>query len=119
MTPEQEALPPSPKIEPISVRTRQAGPEAPRRYLLSLPDPRLVGEEASRTWSVYLTPAQAAEVTGSSPYYISVMAQTTEGRAGLGFPVMRVGRYTKIPRIPFLRFMGWEGEIAGARGATP
>jgi len=61
-----------------------------------------------------LTPAQAAEVTGSSPYYISVMAQTTEGRAGLGFPVMRVGRYTKIPRIPFLRFMGWEGTIKGA-----
>ena len=61
-----------------------------------------------------LTPAQAAAVTGSSPYYIRVMAQTTEGRAGLGFPVMRVGRYTKIPRIPFLRFMGWEGAINGA-----
>lgn len=64
-----------------------------------------------------LTPAQAADVTGSSPYYISVMAQTTEGRAGLGFPVMRVGSYTKIPRIPFLRFMGWEGPIKGAEAA--
>lgn len=61
-----------------------------------------------------LTPAQVADVTGSSSYYISVMAQTAEGRSGLGFPVMRVGRYTKIPRIPFLRFMGWQGEIRGA-----
>ena len=80
---------------------------------------RLTLSDIAKMECPMLTPAQAAEVTGSSPYYISVMAQTTEGRAGLGFPVMRVGRYTKIPRIPFLRFMGWEGEIAGARGATP
>ena len=61
-----------------------------------------------------LTPAQVASVTGSSPYYISIMAQTQEGRDGLGFPVMRVGRNTKIPRIPFLLYMGWQGEIRGA-----
>ncbi len=28
----------------------------------------------------------------------------------LGFPVIRIGRRTKIPRIPFLRFLGYEVE---------
>lgn len=76
--------------------------------------PRLTLASIAAMDCTMLTPAQAADVTGSSPYYISVMAQTAEGRDGLGFPVMRVGHYTKIPRIPFLRFMGWEGPINGA-----
>ena len=53
--------------------------------------PRLTLSDIAQMECPMLTPAQAAEVTGSSPYYISVMAQTTEGRAGLGFPVMREG----------------------------
>lgn len=28
----------------------------------------------------------------------------------LGFPVIRIGRRTKIPRIPFLKFLGYEVE---------
>jgi hypothetical protein len=42
------------------------------------------------------------------------MASTPDGRQGLGFPVIRLGTDTKIIRIPFLRFMGWEGKINGA-----
>lgn len=65
-----------------------------------------------------LTPTQAASVMGCDPYYISVASQTPEGRTYLGFPVVRIGNRTKIPRIPFLRFLGWEGPINGAGEAS-
>lgn len=61
-----------------------------------------------------LTPALVAGVMGCDPYKINVASMTEEGRAYLGFPVLRVGNRVKIPRIPFLRHMGWEGPIAGA-----
>ena len=61
-----------------------------------------------------LTPAQAAGVLGCAPYNINVASMTQEGREYLGFPVLRVGNRVKIPRIPFLRHMGWEGKINGA-----
>ena len=64
-----------------------------------------------------LTPAQAAGVMGCSPYKINVASRTQEGREFLGFPVLRVGNRVKIPRIPFLRHMGWEGKINGANDA--
>lgn len=62
----------------------------------------------------FMTPAEVAGVLGCDTYKISVMAMTEEGRKDLGFPVIRLGTRTKIPRIPFLRYMGWEGEIKGA-----
>lgn len=65
--------------------------------------------------SVYLIPEEAAVVLGCDRSYISVMAATQEGREALGFRVVRIGADTKIPRIPFLRFMGWEGAIKGAQ----
>lgn len=63
---------------------------------------------------VFLIPAQVAPVLGCAQYYINVASQTPDGRAYLGFPVTRIGNRVKIPRIPFLRFMGWEGQIKGA-----
>lgn len=63
---------------------------------------------------MYLTPKEAAAVIGCDPYKINVMARTEEGRQRLGFPVMCIGKWIKIPRIPFLRYLGWEGEIKGA-----
>ena len=66
----------------------------------------------------YLTPTQAAPVLKCNPYFINLMAKTEENRKALGFPVIRVGTRIKIPRIPFLRVMGWEGEIAGECTAT-
>ncbi len=61
-----------------------------------------------------LTPDEAAGVLGCDPHKIRVLAANEKGRASLGFPVVRLGQITKIPRIPFLRAMGWEGEIKGA-----
>lgn len=61
-----------------------------------------------------LTPEFAALVLSVNPNSIRVSASTEEGRNALGFPVVRVGTRTLIPRIPFLRYLGWEGEINGA-----
>lgn len=65
--------------------------------------------------SMYLIPAQVAPALGCTQYYINVASMTPEGRMYLGFPVIRMGNRVKIPRIPFLRFMGWEGAINGAQ----
>ena len=67
--------------------------------------------------STYLTTEETAAVLGCDRNSISVMAATQEGREALGFRVVRIGSHTKVPRIPFLRFMGWEGEINGAKEA--
>ncbi len=62
----------------------------------------------------FLTPDEAACIIGCDPHRIRVQASTEKGRAALGFPVMRLGHVTKIPRVPFLRFMGCDDK----RGAT-
>lgn len=74
-------------------------------------------EEIARLDRDYLTPSQAAPVLKCNPYFISLMARTEENRKALGFPVIRMGTRTKIPRIPFLRIMGWEGEIVGEKAS--
>ena len=63
---------------------------------------------------LYLTMEQAASLLGSDRNDISVMAASQEGREALGFRVIRIGNRTKIPRIPFLRYLGYEGKIKGA-----
>lgn len=65
--------------------------------------------------SMFLTTEETAAVLGCDRNNISVMASTQEGREALGFRVVRIGSHTKIPRIPFLRYMGWEGKINGAK----
>lgn len=52
----------------------------------------------------FLTPAQVAEIMGCDPQDIRVTAR--ERPDMLGFPVYVIGSRTKIPRIPFLKFMG-------------
>lgn len=52
----------------------------------------------------FLTPAQVAEVLGCDPQGIRVWAR--QRPEGLGFPVCLVGSRIKIPKVPFLRFMG-------------
>lgn len=61
----------------------------------------------------FLIPKEVAPILGVSPYAISLMAKSPTERVLLGFPVVRVGTRTKIPRIPFLHFMGWKGTIKG------
>lgn len=70
--------------------------------------------EVARMDKVFLTPTEAAPLLGCDPYWISLMAKTEEGRRALGFPVVRISSRTKVLRIPFLRYLGWEGKIRGA-----
>ena len=61
-----------------------------------------------------ITPAIAAKVLECDPHYIRVAAVQCPEQ--LGFPVTRLGNRTKIPRSPFLRFMGVpEEELTGRR----
>lgn len=53
---------------------------------------------------LFLTPADIADVLGSNPQTVRVAAR--DNPEMLGFPVTRVGKMTRIPRIPFLRFIG-------------
>ena len=60
-----------------------------------------------------LVPSQVAYLLDCHPYTLTKMAETPAGRQKLGFPITRIGTRTKIPRIPFLHFMGWTGKING------
>lgn len=51
-----------------------------------------------------LTPAEVAEVLGCDAQDVRIQARTAPER--LGFPVIIIKSRTKIPRIPFLRYMG-------------
>ena len=70
--------------------------------------------EIARMDKAYLTPTEAAPLLGCSPYWINLMARTEEGRRAMGFPVVKLGTRVKVLRIPFLRYLGWEGAIRGA-----
>ena len=59
-------------------------------------------QEIKKSNQTFLLPKDIADVMGSTPQDIRVAA-----RAGaLGFPVTFIGNRTKIPRIPFLRYIG-------------
>ena len=56
--------------------------------------------------SATITPEAAASVLGCTP---NSLRQAARQRPELlGFPVIVMGSKTKIPRIPFLRFLGYE-----------
>lgn len=55
---------------------------------------------------IWLTPGDIAEVVGSDPQQIRMTAREFPER--LGFPVTIIGKYTRFPRIPFLRYLGLE-----------
>lgn len=50
-----------------------------------------------------ITPAIAAQVLSCDPAYIRVAARDAPEQ--LGFPVVRIGSRTKIPREAFVRYM--------------
>lgn len=64
-------------------------------------------DEVRESKKEILTPAEVAKVLGCDPHYIRVAARQCPGQ--LGFPVVRIGNRTKIPRLAFIRFME-EGE---------
>lgn len=53
---------------------------------------------------VFLTAADVAELLQSDPN--SIRGQAHADPTKLGFPVIVIGSYVKIPRIPFLKFIG-------------
>ena len=55
-----------------------------------------------------LVPADIAPYLGCSPYSINVC--TENGQNPFPFPVIRMGRRVRIPKIPFIRAM--RGETA-------
>lgn len=60
----------------------------------------------------YLIPREVAPLLNIQPYTINIAAKNPDTRAKLGFPIIITGTRVRIPRIPFLHFMGYTGEIA-------
>ncbi len=63
-------------------------------------------EELRRSDRIFLTPAEVAPILGCDPQTVRVTARQCPER--LGFPFTFCGNRMKIPRIPFLRFLGAE-----------
>lgn len=61
-------------------------------------------DEIRNSTKEVLTPGDIAEVLGADPQDIRVQARTAPEK--LGFPVIIIKSRTKIPRVPFLRFLG-------------
>ena len=53
----------------------------------------------------FLSPADIAEVLQCDPQSIRAQAQTDPSK--LGYPVIVINRRIRIPRIPFLRYLGY------------
>lgn len=60
-------------------------------------------EEIKKSDKDFLVPTDIAEVLKCTSYSISLQAR--DDPYALGFPVIRLGRTTKIPRKPFVKFM--------------
>ena len=52
----------------------------------------------------YLVPTEVADVLGTTDQWVRVCARQRPDL--LGFPTVIMGSRVKIPRIPFLRYMG-------------
>lgn len=63
-------------------------------------------EEIIESDKAFLTPADVAPTLNCGPHTIRVFARECPEK--LGFPVICMGTRTKIPRIPFLRALGYE-----------
>lgn len=53
----------------------------------------------------FLSPADIAEVLQCDPQSIRGQAQSDSSK--LGYPVIIINRRIRIPRIPFLRYLGY------------
>ena len=63
-------------------------------------------DEIRASDKTFLTPADVAGILAADAQ--SIRLQARELPEALGFPVICVGNRTKIPRKPFLRFLGEE-----------
>ena len=67
--------------------------------------------EIKESEAAFLTPADIAQVIGCNPNWLRKAAH--DAPELIGFPVCVIGTRTRIPRKPFLEFIG-EGEGEGA-----
>ena len=61
-------------------------------------------EEAKQSDKAFLTPAEIAPIIGCNPNWIRKAAH--DAPELVGFPVCVIGTRTRIPRKPFLAFLG-------------
>ena len=62
-------------------------------------------EEIQISHKIYLSVSEVASVLHCDPQAIRVQAHTNP--QALGYPVTIIGRRVRIPRIPFLHFLGY------------
>lgn len=67
-------------------------------------------EEIRASDKPMIRPADVAPIIGCDPQWVRDTAR--ENPEALGFPALVVGTRVKIPRIPFLKFLGYAGEEA-------
>lgn len=68
-------------------------------------------EELAINGHYTLTPETVASFLGIHPQKLRDLARDEKSRSLLGFPVIAAGRTVLFPKVPFLRFMGYEGEV--------
>lgn len=61
-------------------------------------------EQIQSSTKLFLTPVEVAPVLGSDPHTVRCTARQRPEL--LGFPFTFSGNRMKIPRVPFLRFLG-------------
>lgn len=61
-------------------------------------------QEMGITTKIWLTPADVAPILHCDPQCIRVQAQRDPSK--LGYPVIVIGSRVRIPRIPFLKYLG-------------
>lgn len=65
--------------------------------------------EIQKSQKIFLLPTDVAEVLGMSANSIRLQAQKDKSK--LGFPVIVAGTRVRIPRVPFLRFLGHSQQV--------
>lgn len=55
--------------------------------------------------SACLTPADIAPILGCDPQ--SIRTQAHKNPQAMGYPIIIIGRRIRIPRIPFLHYLGY------------
>ena len=65
-------------------------------------------DDMKKSEKVYLLPSEIAPILGCACYSINVQARQDPSK--LGFPIIVMGSRVRIPRIPFLHFLGYGSE---------
>jgi hypothetical protein len=66
-------------------------------------------QDIKHSTAVFLTAKDISDIMRVDPQ--SIRNQAKKAPAALGFPISFVGNQLKIPRIPFLQFIGEESDM--------